>query len=677
MQIFELHFNPKLKEGAIFDSFIYEPENIYEKKLGSLYIVGELQNALPTDKNFLDNLSKILKEKYYTLSLKTPEKALAESLKKANDFLYEEVKKENVSWLGNLNLAILSLKDHNLFFTKTGTVKMLLIRGDQVIDIGKNLEPGEIEPYPLKVFFNVVSGQIVEDDKILILTQDVYKLFQQEKVIEKIAKTEILEEKKLREILPSQLFEEESNFKTSGICFIAVVKEPIRGQKSQEIQIRRNRHFSLSKKLSLAWKKSKGVFSLFKFDKKAKSIKKKAVSRINKKFEETKSLLANKLSDVRKNLKIPEPKWLKNLIKNGQDKKNLILVAGVIIVLAIGFLIFRGREVQNENTVRDSYGQIEKEVFQAEGLLVLKNNDKANALFKQAWKDILPLTERQSSIKQSAINLKGDIEKRLNELNFVEKIDSPELLMDLSQQDIGFIPERMLSLKDYFYFYSPGTTNFYSYSLEQQTGDLTPPPQNIKTGCQFLKSAAFLSSQDKMLFLSNGVWQAKSIPMPAFSVNFASLASYEENLYLLDSDKYEIMKYEQLTNGELGFPFFWIKDKPSERVRPKSLAVDGMVWLLNESNKIDAYWKGSYRETIALDLFPFVENITQMKVKPGLPYFYLLEPAKKRLVVTGQTGNIIKQFQSEKFDNLKDFDVSPDGKTIYLLSGPQVYKLSF
>ncbi len=74
MQIFELHFNPKLKEDQIFDSFVYEPENTYEKNLGSLYIVGELQNALPQNSKFLDDLAKIIKKNYYTFSIKSPEK---------------------------------------------------------------------------------------------------------------------------------------------------------------------------------------------------------------------------------------------------------------------------------------------------------------------------------------------------------------------------------------------------------------------------------------------------------------------------------------------------------------------------------------------------------------------------------------------------------------------------
>jgi len=195
MQLFEFHFNPKLKEDYFFDSFVYEPENAYEKKLGSLYLAGDLQNALPFNSKFLDNLAQIIKKNYYNSWGQFPqtgtvpiEKALSESLKKANDFLAEEVKKENVSWLGNLNFAVLSIKDLNLCFTKTGNLKILLIRGGQIIDIGKNLDLQEIEPYPLKIFFNVVSGKLIQNDTILVLTKKIFDFFTQQNILDKISK---------------------------------------------------------------------------------------------------------------------------------------------------------------------------------------------------------------------------------------------------------------------------------------------------------------------------------------------------------------------------------------------------------------------------------------------------------------------------------------------------------
>jgi hypothetical protein len=89
------------------------------------------------------------------------------------------------------------------------------------------------------------------------------------------------------------------------------------------------------------------------------------------------------------------------------------------------------------------------------------------------------------------------------------------------------------------------------------------------------------------------------------------------------------------------------------------------------------YKTGKYQKTITLDFFPFPENLTQIKTRVELPYLYLLEPSKKRVIVIDKSGKVVKQFQSEKFDNLKDFEVSDNGKTIYLLNGSELFQVSF
>ena len=93
MRIFEFHFNPKAKTEMIFDSFCYEPENLYEKKLGSLYLAGELKNALPQNNKFLDHLSEFLKKEFYSSIKRSSENSLKDSLKKSNAYLGEIGKK--------------------------------------------------------------------------------------------------------------------------------------------------------------------------------------------------------------------------------------------------------------------------------------------------------------------------------------------------------------------------------------------------------------------------------------------------------------------------------------------------------------------------------------------------------------------------------------------------------
>lgn len=322
MEVFEIHFNSlhrhPLKErraesDLIFDSFCYEPENIEEKKLGSLYMVGELRNPLPQNLQLLEKLSQVIKENYYNLSSSLPERAFKESLKKGNEFLDKEIKKENVSWLGNLSFAILAVipdskiptKKWEINFAKTDTLKILLLRGGKIIDIGKNLEFQDFQPYPLKIFLNIATGKLAAEDKIMVLTKEVFSLFNlsenknqrplaNQSLLDKIANSFPFEEKKLKEILKER---KKELSEISGVCLLIRLTEISTKRRKPKI-------LTFQKKLekfSLAQ-----VFQLF-------------------------------LSPL-KNLKFPKP--TKKLVITEGFKKNLILVFILIFFFLLGYLIF-------------------------------------------------------------------------------------------------------------------------------------------------------------------------------------------------------------------------------------------------------------------------------------------------------------------------------------------------
>ncbi len=578
MQIFELHFNPKLKEDQIFDSFVYEPESTYEKNLGSLYIVGELQNALPQNSKFLDNLAKIVKKNYYTFSIKSPEKAFSQCLKKANESLAEEVKKENVSWLGNLNFTVLSLNNLNLIFTKTGELKILLLRNKEIIDVGKNLDLREIEPYPLKIFLNVVSGKLLQDDRILVLTKEVFEFLFQQNLLAKIAEAENINSKKIKEILPMSLFTKDEGSKVSGICFLSVITaESKKTEKFQPILFQNKKKFSFPK--------------------------------IRFPFKLPKMIKRPKLPEIKlPRIKIPATgSIIEKFRPKTEIKKKLILIAVLILILVLGFLIFKKAGEIKEGGVKKSLSEIQEKVNQAENFLIFKDDEQANALLKEALEEISLLSEKETSLESDILSIKQSIEEKLIELNKLEMIENPELVNE---------PDPNL-------FSSPSSS---------------------------------------------------VVDPPSFEFSFDISASYLSNLYFLDKETCEIIKYSSSGALNWGSAKKWMKDK-GPCSNPKSMTVDGSVWILNGDNSILRYYSGSFEESIVLDFFPFLENITQIKTKADIPYLYLLEPVKNRVIVINKTGKIIKQFQSDKFDNLKDLDISLDGKTIYLLNDSRVYKI--
>ncbi|MBI2041446.1 MAG: hypothetical protein HYT20_00315 [Candidatus Nealsonbacteria bacterium] len=210
MKVFELHFNPKGRKDSVFDSFVYDPENTQETQMGSLCMAGELTRALPQNGSFLDSISGAIKNEFYNKA------NFSEALKQANVFLDKETKTGNVNWLGNLNFAIVNIKDSILNFTKVGNIKILLLRDGEVLDIGQNLELQDQEPYPMKVFSNIASGKLSPQDKILITTQEIFSIISRnENFFNQLS--QISSEKELKNIFK---YDRDALSEISGICLL-------------------------------------------------------------------------------------------------------------------------------------------------------------------------------------------------------------------------------------------------------------------------------------------------------------------------------------------------------------------------------------------------------------------------------------------------------------------------
>jgi len=318
MQIFEFHFNPNLRPDLIFDSFCYEPENIYERRMGSLYLVGLLKNALPRNLRFLEKLQKVIKEKYYKSTIFAPEKSLRESLKEANEFLEGIAKRGDVSWLGNLGFAILGLKNFKLNFTKVGGIKIFLLRRGQIIDIDKKLKFQDIEPYPLKIFGNIVSGKLAEDDLILVLTKEIFDFFQENLLLNEIAKLpphhnfggglkDILDRKK------------EGLSRISGALLAISLRKEVLAGKKEIILPKISKEFSLKEVLSPFLKKFLRIIHPAFLQKGGAGL------------SELRIKLFGFLSPIFNLFKI---KNIKSLILN----KKLILILALALVLILGFI---------------------------------------------------------------------------------------------------------------------------------------------------------------------------------------------------------------------------------------------------------------------------------------------------------------------------------------------------
>lgn len=382
MQAFELYFNPK-RDDLFLMSFVYTPTNVYEQRLGNLYVVGELTQALPQNSHLLTNLSLAIKREYYASGLKRScEASLQEALKKGNEFLSQESKRGNVGWLGNLSFSVISFKEPDLIFTKAGNLKIFLVRANEVMDLSQNLENTLAHPDPLKIFGNIAEGKISSEDKIIILNKKILTLLgKKQKFLGELGRAS--NEKELKQVL--KLHQDVLN-SLSGVCLVLMASGKDGAKQTVTLQ-NSLPNFSFSA----------NVFKPFlsPFVKIWKRPKIKFLPKIN-----LPKLKKPKLP------KLPKVDFM-------AMRKKLFLVGSLILILLAFYYIFHGERIQELKNAQTQLTEARSKAALAESLLILKKDDQAKTLFEETLNILYPLTKRGSPLRDDALFLQNSVKQQL------------------------------------------------------------------------------------------------------------------------------------------------------------------------------------------------------------------------------------------------------------------------
>ncbi|MDP3093381.1 MAG: hypothetical protein Q8N16_01305 [bacterium] len=670
MKIFEFHFNPGSKPDFIFDSFCYEPSNSQERKLGSLYVIAELKNAIPQNSRLIQNLALLLKREYYFGN--SPEQALKKALKKANEFLSERTKTGNVSWLGNLSLAAISLNDYEVAFSKDGKLKTILLRPSQITDIGKTLEIEEFEPYPLKIFTNIISGKFLENDKIMVLTDEIFDLFLKAGFLDKIANAH--DQKELKDLFQDK---EKEFSDICGICFLIFMskesspksaltfKKAITPLSLKEVFAPVRRILS---KLSLRKAMVKLLKALPKISlpKLKLRLGKPAVNLKKLKLFDVKKIRLPKFSLPRLSLKFSID------LKDERARKNLFLISLFAALLILGFL-FSKREAEIKMIdFRNRLIDVQEKTVKAQGYLILNQEEKANNLLKEAFKDVLVLAKSSSPIRKEALAVQALIEDNLTALNKIEDVKDPKLVFDFANSD--FVPQHLIAFENSLYYFSP-----YYKGIIRTSGD-TLERINADYGFNLAAATSFglalFSKPDKISFLKDGRLEpAFALELPKPDTVFVAMTSFKDSLYFLEKGTGKIIKYREPFFENADQPRYWIQAQEKKALGAKSLEVTGSVYVLADDNAVWEYRGGLLLNKTYLSVFPFPQKLAKITALPSLSGLAVLEPSQGRIILIDRQGSLIRQFRSEEFLNLKAAAFSKDGRFLYVLSGLRAYQL--
>lgn len=675
MKVFEFHLNPKLRPHTDFQAFCYEPEKADEKHLGNLCLAGELENILPPNKKLLKELSEVIKNAYYLPEHENAETALQNALRQANNFLSSQVKQGNVSWMGNLHFVVMSIAADFLCFSKTGGIKIIMARHGEMLDIGAELEtqdrtstPREVwgGAYSPQVFPSLILGRIEIGDKILAVTPDAMQLFEVLNLLPAIsAMLPGKEDKQLRQILKPH---QKTLKDYSGLLLIWYIDKISKIPKQKDLLLA-----TPIRKLT--------VGALYKTLIKALTFPARILAAFPPKPQGAGPGLVQSKLQLPFKLRLQRPsfaflknpasfEWAKNAGQNPVFQKGVFLILALAVVLAVGFSLAQIQRKRAIDLAEEQLSLVRNTIWEAQQRLILNQEKEANKLFKEA---LLKLQSLKNSPRQKqAEKLTNEVMEKLTAINKIETVAEPELLFSL--QELDFNPQNMELADNILYFLHPEFGKIYSWDLVQNKSETFELEKPFQLATIIGNILVFYEKENRRIFTVDGQKSDLFPSYPEFTPSL--LASFGNNLYFLDGSKGQIIKYPLLLTQPQLAPISWLATPNKQLQNARSMAIDGSIWVLSADAKIHRYFAGAWQETLDLSIWPELIRPAKIYTAQGLPYLYTLDPLEKRFIILNKQGGVIKQYRSEKFDSLKDFAISKDGKMVYLLNGQSVYTLS-
>jgi len=270
-----------------------------------------------------------------------------------------------------------------------------------------------------------------------------------------------------------------------------------------------------------------------------------------------------------------------------------------------------------------------------------------------------------------------------------EEVDS-KLLVDFELFDKKFLPEKIIGIENHLYTFDP--KNNYLYQIDENSGKIfllsqsSPALGRLNQIFPFDKDS-FLVSDEKGIFASYNLLNQELKPIKVernheFSAQGGSAVAFGEGgqsikdfvIYanrLYGLEEKGIYRYRKTADG-FGREEKWLKEN-FDLKDAKAMTIDGDIYILKD-NEVFKFYQGKKENFKLEDILPKIKNLTFVFASSDLNNLYLLE--QNRLLIFDKSGKIVKQISSPKFNNLKSFAVSADGKKAWLLEGQKIYKIS-
>ena len=657
-----------------------------------------------------------------------PEAALERSLQSANYTIAQIIKEYGKKWLAQFYFIGMGRKKNNVHFSRVGKMHAFLIFKNTITDLAPLTYDDYEKHNPLKTFSSIISGDLTPHSQLVFCTDSVLDYLSLERLKRTVADTAPgKREEAFRGLLakapghlpfgiiilnhengeypaqnptaplhnrlrkPVQVTEEPSK-----IIAPAENKSPsdVSGARplpkhtiSQTFRTPPLFHTgevkqSLTRIASQLWEKWHFFIKDINRPKSATSQRRRGyLSFKNASKKNPFALIAQSISA----LGIISVRGIQKLLAwwKHSTRMTKILVA-IACVLLILFLLniskTRTSQIQEKDigTYNQTLEMIQSLEDRATSALLYSDITKAREILEEARTitQSLPTDNEDRNAKQAA--LLERITTQLNKTKNLSTIAHPLLIADLEIADTAINPKQLLAVQGILYTYSPATNTVFAINPADKSATRISATPGI-TG--FFEQASVSDSGGIVFYHNNHGFIGFDPPRGAYTPVPVDIGDgqvdwfllYQKKLYRFDSARKQLFRHNASGNG-FGAGVAWITTTPVPEInQTRDIAIDGAIYLLLPSGNILKYVSGKPEPFIISKVDPWFSSPTRIVTNADMNNIYILDPQSKRLVIISKTGEMVNQYTSDAFDDLRDVVIEEKNKKVYLLNGKKIY----
>lgn len=337
------------------------------------------------------------------------------------------------------------------------------------------------------------------------------------------------------------------------------------------------------------------------------------------------------------NISVTKRKWL-----------SILFFLVLLFFVSIFFGIKKRQDLQRISKWQQVKESVVNNIEEAQALVEV-NNRQARELLKQARSQLESLSAEISDKSAEG----KEIAQLLAKIAKVEEIASQKYVLNEANEffDLTLIKPaakgvQMSVYKETLAVLDRENRVVYSINLAKKSS-------TIAAGGDLLSDALLVAIYGERIFVltGKGVMMSEKGGKPEMVLSvedekwgkIADMASFAGNIYLVDADSSEILKYPATDEG-LGAKTIWLPDSNIHQFNSSSrLAIDGSIWTITGS-RVQRFMQGVPQSFELSGLDEELSSDTDIFTDDESENLYILDKGNSRIVVFDKEGNYQSQY---------------------------------